>query len=334
MERLLSVTSRPGGVDVEHVVRAAVGALRGACVEAGRYRRYVTSGGDPRIGYGTAAAANVLYTLDLLPTDPRERAAFVATLRAGQSPQTGLFADPDHGPVHATANVVAALHLFGARPEYPLSGVAELLAGNAVARTLDGLDWIASPWGASHVGAGSYAALHVVDELPPGAADAYFGWLWDEQDPGTGLWRHGCQPGQADGSAPLFHHLAGSFHYLFNHVAAARPWRYPAAMIDTALALHRDGAYPLGAEPGFAEIDWVYCLTRSVRQCGHRADEVEQVLRHFTHRYAQALGGVVFDDLHTLHGTLAALAELQQALPGALRTERPLRLTLDRRPFL
>jgi hypothetical protein len=44
--------------------------------------------------------------------------------------------------------------------------------------------------------------------------------------------------------------------------------------------------------------------------------------------------GVEFDDLHTLHGTLAALAELQQALPGALLTDRPLRLTLDRRPFL
>jgi hypothetical protein len=28
------------------------------------------------------------------------------------------------------------------------------------------------------------------------------------------------------------------------------------------------------------------------------------------------------------------VAELQQALPGLIRTERPLRLVLDRRPFI
>jgi hypothetical protein len=40
------------------------------------------------------------------------------------------------------------------------------------------------------------------------------------------------------------------------------------------------------------------------------------------------------DDLHALFGAACALAELQAALPGAIRTERPLRLVLDRRPFI
>ena len=40
------------------------------------------------------------------------------------------------------------------------------------------------------------------------------------------------------------------------------------------------------------------------------------------------------NDLHLLFGTLCAMAELQQALPGFVRTRRPLKLVLDRRPFI
>ena len=40
------------------------------------------------------------------------------------------------------------------------------------------------------------------------------------------------------------------------------------------------------------------------------------------------------DDLHTLFGAACALAELQQALPGEMNSTVPLRLVLDRRPFI
>ena len=35
-----------------------------------------------------------------------------------------------------------------------------------------------------------------------------------------------------------------------------------------------------------------------------------------------------------LFGNLCAFSELQQALPGFVRTDRPLKLVLDRRPFI
>jgi hypothetical protein len=41
-----------------------------------------------------------------------------------------------------------------------------------------------------------------------------------------------------------------------------------------------------------------------------------------------------WNDLHQLFGALCALAELQTALPGQIRTNKPLRLVLDRRPFI
>ena len=41
-----------------------------------------------------------------------------------------------------------------------------------------------------------------------------------------------------------------------------------------------------------------------------------------------------FNDLHALFGTVCALAELAQALPGQIISEKPLKLVLDRRPFI
>lgn len=40
------------------------------------------------------------------------------------------------------------------------------------------------------------------------------------------------------------------------------------------------------------------------------------------------------NDLHQLFGAVSAVAELQRALPGTIYTPRPLRLVLDRRPFI
>ena len=41
-----------------------------------------------------------------------------------------------------------------------------------------------------------------------------------------------------------------------------------------------------------------------------------------------------FNDLHMLFGAVCCLCELQSALPGKLITTKPLRLVLDRRPFI
>jgi len=40
------------------------------------------------------------------------------------------------------------------------------------------------------------------------------------------------------------------------------------------------------------------------------------------------------NDLNTLFAIVCALAVLQDALPGYIRTSKPLKLVLDKRPFL
>ena len=41
-----------------------------------------------------------------------------------------------------------------------------------------------------------------------------------------------------------------------------------------------------------------------------------------------------FNDLHALFGSVCCMAELQSALPGKIISAKPLRLVLDRRPFI
>lgn len=70
-------------------------------------------------------------------------------------------------------------------------------------------------------------------------------------------------------------------------------------------------SFPSRGRRGFAEIDWVSCPNRELRQRGHRFDEARAAMRDFG-----------LDDLHDLFGSVRAIAELQQALPSEYRTAR------------
>lgn len=329
--------------DMRVFVDRALAIVESHDVGAGGYARWAWQ--DPfdsrALGineYGCADAINILYTLNALPEATR-RAALAEALHGLQDSATGLFREATHDPLHTTAHCVAALELLDEAPRHPLSGLAPINTSRGIVELLEGLDWQGNPWTESHKGAGAYAALVVAGEASSAWQDAYFEWLWEEADPATGLWRKGAI--EAGGDERLFHHLAGSFHYLFNHESARRPLRYPDRMVDTCLRIYRQGLFEwLCKMVGFSEVDWVYCLNRALRQSGHRFDEARAALRDFAAEYVAFLGSLDpatdegLNDLHQLFGALCALAELQQALPGELCTERPLRLVLDRRPFI
>lgn len=330
-------------LDLRELIDRAVGIVRRHNLGApGEYGRWLRQDANDAPGvevnpYGVADAANILYTIGEWPA-AAERWAWVDVLGGMQDASSGLFHEATHHPFHTTAHCVAALELFDARPRHPLSEMQPLRDDGAVERFLDQLDWTWNPWGESHRGAGLYAALVLAREVDLSWQDRYFDWLWREADPETGFWRRGSVV--AGGDALLFHHLAGSFHYLFNHEYARRPLRYPERMAATCLRIAADQLFPLGQTVGFAEIDWVYCLTRSVRQCGTSYAPARKALQDFAEAYVRYLsaldpltdGGL--NDLHQLFGALCALAELQAALPGELRSDVPLRLVLDRRPFI
>jgi hypothetical protein len=310
----------------------------------GAYRRWTRPENDPSGGinpYGCADAANLLYTIGRFPGQAELRRAFVGVLQSFQETESGLFREATHHEIHTTAHCIGALELFESRPLHPLRALLSLTDTDEMERFLDGLEWRSDPWHASHRGAGLYAALVGSVAVSADWEDRFFDWIWEETDPSTGLLRRDrVEAVRIGGLTTRFPHLAGTFHYLFCLEHARRPLRYPDRLVDTCLELFETRDFPLGISIGFAEIDWVYCLTRSLRQSGHRFSECRAALERFARPYLDYLlsldlaGDPGADDLHRLFGALCALAEIQRALPGLVRTDPPLRLVLDRRPFV
>lgn len=320
----------------------------------GAYARWIWQNeeGSRELGlneYGCADAANILYMIGAFPQDPEERASWITVLQDFQDSATGLFNEATHHPYHTTAHCIAALELFDARPKHELAKLHRYLDRDELHEFLDGLHWENDPWIASHQGAGIYAALVLAGEASREWQDWYFAWLYDEADPQTGFWRKGhviptCQGDSFSGvlDAPtVFPHLAASFHYLFNHEYAHRPMHYPEAAVKTCLDIYENHRWPtLGHAVTFAEVDWVYTLNRAQRQAGTLFAETKAALKSFADEYIAYLLDLDpkthenFNDLHTLFGCICALAELQAALPGYLTSEKPLKLVLDRRPFI
>ena len=311
----------------------------------GSYARYLWQdsknsremGSNP---YGCADAANILYTISAFPRDAAEREASVQVLRDMQG-EDGLFHEHTHHFIHTTAHCIAALELFDAAPARPCTALLPYLEKDKLYDLIEGLDWVKNPWSASHQGAGIYVAMNLT-----GAADAewnkwYFDWFWEHANPKTGFWKGLLSDEEC--LAPLYYYMAGGFHYLFNHEYGRMPLRYPEKVIDSCLAMYDEpNGLPkdFGKTATFIEIDWIFCLTRAQRQTPYRFAEVREHLEDFAEKYldfwfhADWEKNESINDLHMLFGGCCGLAELQQVLRGKLLSDKPLRLVLDRRPFI
>ena len=342
-------------IDMSRFVREMKTVVESHYLGNGEYARWIwqNEGKPRRLGvneYGCADAANILYTIDEFVCSDEERAMRIAALRALQDPETGMFTEETHHTIHTTAHCTAALELFNARPTYPVKGLHKYLEKDALYDLIDNLDWYINPWSQSHLGAGVYAALVNAGEATPEFCENYFNWFVENADPETGFWK----PGYSDKSpwktddfqktgAPRYYFMAGGFHYLFNHEHAHMPMPYPEKVIDTCLEMYERQAFSnhFMKMIGFLEVDWLYCLNRALRQRpAYRTAECFAAMEDFAVNLCEYLNSLNTEthegvnDLHALFGTVCALAELQAALPGKIITDKPMRLVLDRRPFI
>lgn len=320
--------------------------------EEGQYCRYLWQNkeNNRKMGlneYGCADAVNILYTINDFPGREESRQNHIRVLQSMQDPESGLFREETHHYIHTTAHCTAALELFDARPLYKFKALEQYTVPEKLVKFLEELDWENQPWPQAHRGAGIYAALKLNEEIDRKWEDTYFEWLWENEDPEFGFWKKGII---GKNKEQLFAAMGGGFHYLFNIEYAKRPLRYPERIIDTCLELYHSKRIgdkicgydneKFGQYVGFLEIDWVYSITRSLRQSGYRREDCLDALKKFSREYVEWLYSIDyethdgFNDLHMLFGTSCALAELQSALPGELRTDKPMRLVLDRRPFI
>ena len=343
-------------IDIRPLIAEIIACVsRHALPQTGAYRRWLREGSDGdafqngKNPYGCADAANILYTVNAFECDDVTRRARVRELQTLQDPATGMFYEPTHDPVHTTAHCLGALELFDAKPLYPVRALHRYFDREELCALLDGLDWVGDPWPQSHVGAGVYAALVNAGEMTEAFAENYFAWLWDNADESTGFWKKGiaglapCVPLRTvEGQASLYCYMAAGFHYLFNLEYAGIPLRYPEAMVDSCIRLFSENGLPDYFMRGcnFIETDWLYCLTRAGRRTDHRRRERAELTESFARTYCKNLMSLdfardeSFNDLHLLFGACCTLAQLQAALPGKILTEKPLRLVLDRRPFI
>lgn len=288
--------------------------------------------------YGCADAANILYTINDFPRDLEERAAFVKNLQDMQG-EDGLFHEMTHVPEHTTAHCIAALELFDAGVKAPctallhyknIEDMQEMLAENARTGKYRG-----------HYSAGIYVILNLTGEVSGDWNKAYFETLDKYADEVTGYWY--TQKDQEFKNSIPHHCMGESFHYLFNYEASRMPIPYPDRLIDSCIELYDvPGLLPadFGKRARFFEMDWVYCLTRASRQTPYRFWEIRERLEAFWESHYDYLTHAdwemddTLNDLHYLFGLVCTLAELQQTLKGQLISDKPLRLVLDRRPFI
>ena len=310
--------------------------------KTGAYARWLW-GEDRDLGvneYGCADAANILYTIGKFPSDPEERKQWVSILQGMQDPETGLFREPTHHFIHTTAHCSAALELFDAKPLYPCTALQKYKEKENLYHLLEQeVDWSA-PWPESHKGAGIFPSLNNTEEMSLEWKQWYFDWFWNNADPEIGFWDFGGHRTVKSDRIPEY--MAGGFHYMFVHESEHRPYRYPEKIIDFCLGLldNPEINWWFCKSWDFIDIDIVYSLTRASRQTPHRFWEIKERLEAYAEKYiammerTDYLHDEDFNDLHVLFGAVCCLAELQAALPGKLITTRPLKLVLDRRPFI
>lgn len=304
----------------------------------GEYTRWtVGDRADGKINeYGVADAANLLYTINDFRQAQKDREHWIRILQGMQNPETGMYAEPTHHTIHTTAHCMAALELFDEKPLYPCTALADCLTKEGLYHRLETqIDFEEHPWRDSHIGAGIFVALTMTDAVDLKWKTDYFQWFWDNASPVCGFAFFGKEM-----KAAPFRYMGGGFHYLFNHEAEHRPQRYPEKIIDWCLPMMTQLQSPQLLNCGFIEVDLVYSVTRAMRQTPYRFEECKAALEFFADKFLDFMFArdfeqdVCFNDLHCLFGSACCLAELQSALPGKLLSTKPLRLVLDRRPFI
>lgn len=314
-------------------------------ISEGEYSRWISQSDENKreLGanpYGCADAANILFTIGDFNRTVKDRKKWVENINKFQDKETGMFFESTHFPLHTTAHCLAALQLFDVDLRQDIKELEKYKTIDGLYSLLESVDWKDNPWNSSHIGAGIFAAMNLTGNASREWNEAYFKWLWDEADDETGLWRKGCIKGSGQRT---YHHMAGTFHYLFNLEYMHMPMRYPDKLIDSCLKMYYDNDIDMGDRffdvVSFIQIDFVYCISRAMRQTAHRFDECKSVLKEFADRFIPNMmkrdeNDDELNDLHGLFGMLCCFAELQQVLPGYIISEKPLFLVLNRRPFI
>lgn len=328
----------PISVDLREFIRWVVDTFEPSVRLPGGAGRYARTPGEtvPEL-YGVADMACVLYTIDHLHPTETERAEWAREFQAFQTEPLGWLVErsPTHSPLHNTAFALAAMELLNLRPARPVALKEEHRDIDAFLETID---WVGGVYPGSHPGAGIGSLCALVPELrDPAWFEAYFRQCDSLFDPRNGLM------GRNKPAAGDLDQIGGTFHYafLFSHFNRLMP--HPEQRIDAILGMQQPEGYWSPVNRLWLTFDAMYLLTRTSRHCAYRFPEVVASVRRVMRFLAddvfsvEGRAKVLGEKLpaHTLTAAVSAAAEAQIVLGHReVITERPLRLVIDRRPFI
>lgn len=285
--------------------------------------------------YDCANVVNILYTIGQLP-NVQERTALAERLKKYIDKNTGIVEVEGHINTHSTAFICGALNLLDEESPLKAKAFEKYLGKNELFAFMDGIDWDENPWLGAHFGAGIYASMVLSGTATDEWENYYFEWLKENQDPQTGLWAKNCKF-----KAARFHYLAAAFHYIFNYEYAKREIPNAENLLVTCIDAYETGkCMDFSKDFGWPDIDFTYMLVHLQRRCGKFFDKVNQIVHEIADGLISQLTNLdkektqKLKNINTMFAIVCALAVLQDACPGYIKTPKPLKLVLDKRPFL
>lgn len=329
---------KPVSFDLRGFVRWILDEFEPSVRLSGGAGRYAGAPGQtaPKL-YGIADMACVLYTIGALHPSAKARGEWRDAFELFQNPASGWFREADSGltPQHNTAFALAAMQLLNLKPRYPVKMDARYLH---IRTYLDSLNWRTAVYPESHKGAGVASICVLVRALrSPAWFAEFFAACNGYFDARNGLMGRD-KPAGGD-----IDQIGGTFHYSFLYSFFNLPMPFPEKRIDSVLALQHSDGYWSPANYLWLTLDAIYLMTRTLRYCPHRFDDVRASVRRVMRTLQQAVYSpegrkkafAKGQAVHSLTAATAIAAEAQQFL-GAQEviTDWPLKLVLDRRPFI
>jgi hypothetical protein len=213
----------------------------------------------------------------------------------------------------------------------PLRALDNLGTPEGIANFLEGLNW-SVPRAAAGGGAGVAGCFAVTGDVGPEWFQKYFDWLDAECDPASGLWRRGVK-------ADPLEALGGAYQFYTVYDRFRRPVPHARSLVTTSVELQRADFLYREDGPGWTELCAAFILDRAFRQSGARYKSVIEALEGLAKATAERTADESFreklvENPHKVAGILGLMALISRALPGSVKSERPLRFYSDRLVFV
>jgi len=259
--------------------------------------RYRMDAGSDATVFNSCFAAHLLHLFGRLDDlSDRDRADWVHYLQEFQSPDSGLFSDPqisnnsqqrpqEHMDWQLTTFCLTALDALGAEPLHDLSFAMQWTHKETLFSWFESLDWY-NPWHCGNKVMFVGVFLYFLSERRNNheartALNWWFEWLDQHQNSRSGYWGKGKH-------AAYFAGMGGAYHEYVIYNALSQPIQYREQIVDSTLRLQQmDGLFAPPRSGGSCDdLDAVDILVNSYHNLDYRRPDI-------THALERALQGIL-----------------------------------------